>query len=168
LPGYRRDALSRVSRYERACKPFDFATVYSLLAPDARWIKDSSDAFSLQALKAANSAKAKTARMTPLFIDVASPVRSLSGNDDVANGQENHGADREPHTSRNHRIRVAAVHNRVDDSQDYRKQIEPEVQLARASRGPAGGDPHLGQVDQARNNREQKAKDDQPRGPPAR
>src|SRR5450631_125736 len=124
----------------------------------------SSDAFSLHPLKAATSASANTLRTTVLLIDVSSPGCALHSNDNVANGQENDGADREPQASRNYRIGIAAVHERVDDSHDYRKQVEPEVQLVRAGRGPPGSDPDLRQVDQARHHSEQQAKDDEPGG----
>jgi len=56
------------------------------------------------------------------------------------------------------------MYERVDDCHDNCNQVEPEVQLVRAGRGPPGSDPDLRQIDQARHHSEQQAKDDEPRG----
>src|SRR5258708_5719616 len=56
------------------------------------------------------------------------------------------------------------MRERVDDSDDYGKQVEPEVQLVRTGRGPPRSDPDLRQVDQTRHDAEQQAKKDEPGG----
>ena len=51
----------------------------------------------------------------------------------------------------------------IEDRRDDRDEVQPEIDVVRTRAETARGDPDLGQVDQARDDREQQAEGDQPR-----
>src|SRR6201991_2495633 len=88
----------------------------------------SSVAFSLHPPSTARQAIAITLSPACLVMDELPRGGMAHGDHDMADGDEQHGASREPCAGRHHPIGVAAVHESIEDGHDDGEQVEPEVE----------------------------------------